>query len=172
VRTPLHRMSLPPDHTPPTRPVPPATVPVRSEAAYVRADDVVWREDVRARLRSLTTALTIAIAVAFIALGVAIYALLADADGDGGANPEQVRALQQRVDRLEALAGRGASQDAVAALREQQRALAARVAALQDDVAQPAEGLESLQTAIDGTQQAIDQLDERISALEQAAPAP
>jgi len=164
-------MSLPPDQ--PTRRLPPANPPLRVQAtAAPDAEEVLWREDVRSRLRSLATALTVAIAVAFVALGVALWALVDDSGDSDGAGGERVRALQQRVARLEGIAAKAADRDSVTALQEQQRTLADRFAELRDTAGQPTADLDALQTAIQGAQQTIEQLDDRVSALEQTAPAP
>jgi hypothetical protein len=162
-------MAIPPDQ--PTQRLPPASPPVHTDpVAVAAADELVWRDEVRSRLASLVTGLTIALVVSFIALGVALWALFGGSGDDRGADPERVRALQERVSRLERLGA--ASRDAVAALQRQQRDLAARVTAVGDAAAQPAPDLQPLQTAIEGTQQAVEQLDERIASLEQSAPAP
>jgi hypothetical protein len=112
------------------------------------------------------------LAVACIALGVGLWALLADADDEGGASAARVRTLEQRVQQLEAVTRRGASRDGLAAVQEQQRVLAGRLAALRESVRQPTDDVAALQTAVDATQQAVDQLDQRIAALEERSPVP
>jgi hypothetical protein len=108
--------------------------------------------------------------VAVVALGIALWALLGGTDDDTGASSERVNALDQRVERLESATRRGASRDGLAAVQEQQRVLADRLAALSNTVEQPADDAASLRTAVDATQQAIDQLDQRLTALEQRSP--
>src|SRR5918997_2400545 len=115
-------MALPPYPSAPTRRLPPAGAPVRHrEVVSVDSDEVLWRDEVRGRLRSLAAALTVAVAVAFVALGVALWALLGDDDTGRGAGDNRVRALEQRVDQLESATGRGATREEVRALRDQQQ---------------------------------------------------
>jgi hypothetical protein len=164
-------MSVPPDPTEPTRPVPPATVPTRPiGSAYLEPEEVLWRDEVLSRLRSHTTALTVAVAVAFVALGISLWALLGDGGSDEGVGRDRVRALEERVDRLESAAGRGVTDEQLANVQERQRVLAQRLAALSNSVGQPSDDVEALQTAIDATQQAVEQLDQRVAALEQGQP--
>jgi hypothetical protein len=157
----------------PTARVPTASGAVRrGEAAYLTPEEALWWEDVRSRLSSLTTAVTLALVVAFIALGVGVWALLTDTDDDGGANPERTRTLEQRVQQLEATTRNSVSRDGLVALQEQQRVLAGRLAALRESVQEPTDDVASLRTAVDATQQSVDQLDERIAALEERSPIP
>jgi hypothetical protein len=165
-------MSVPPDPTEPTlaaRPAPP--VARRGTGAYVATDATLW-VDLRARLRSLTSAVTIALIVAVVALGVALWALLGGTDDDTGASPARVSMLDQRVERLESATRRGAWRDELSAVRQQQRVLAERLAALSNTIEQPTDDVDSLRTAIDATQQAVDQLNQRLIALEQGASPP
>ena len=55
----------------PTRRLPPA-----DPVAYGDAEELLFREDVRDRLRSLTTAVVMLAVLAVAALGIAIWALL------------------------------------------------------------------------------------------------
>jgi hypothetical protein len=162
-------MSVPPDPTQPTRPAPAVTVGARRVApGYLDPEEVLWRDEVRGRLRSLATALSVAIVVAFVALGISLWTLLHEDSADEGVGSARVRALEQRVERLESAAGRGATRAEVARLQDQQRVLAQRLATLSDSVGQPRDDVEALQTAADATQQAVEQLDQRVAALEQA----
>ena len=164
-------MSVPPDPTEPTAPVAPATVPTRpAGSAYLDPEEVLWRDEVLSRLRTHTAALTVAIAVAFVALGFSLWTLLEDGDADQGVGRDRVRALEERVDRLESAAGRGVTREDLARLQERQRVLAQRLTTLSDSVGQPGEDAEALQTAVDATQQAVEQLDQRVAALEQLEP--
>jgi hypothetical protein len=166
-------MSVPGPPSQPRASAPSGSIPVRrGEAAYLTPEGALWWDEIRSRLRSLTTALTLVLAVACIALGVGLWALLADADDEGGASAARVRTLEQRVQQLEAVTRRGASRDGLAAVQEQQRVLAGRLAALRESVRQPTDDVAALQTAVDATQQAVDQLDQRIAALEERSPVP
>jgi peptidoglycan hydrolase CwlO-like protein len=154
------------DH--PTRRLPPAR-PVLGEpnVAYV-SDEAIWREHIHDRLRSLTTAVTLASLVAVAALGVTLWALFADPADDASA--DRVQRLEQRVDQLEArLTQRPAAEDLVA-VRERQQSLDERLQALEDQADEPAEETQAMIEAIESTQQAIAQLEERVAELEQSAP--
>lgn len=156
-----------------TRRLPAVAAPARAgDVGLLEPDEVLWRDEVRRRLRALTTALTLAIAVAVVALGSALWALLAGADDDRGASVRRVTLLEQRVQRLEGLANGSASREGLAAVREQQRSLTQRVDALDDRLQQPAGEVAALRTAVDGTQQAVEQLEQRIAELEQQSPVP
>jgi hypothetical protein len=164
-------MWLSSDPSQPTRRIPPVTRPVRhGDVARLDPEELLWRDEVLGRLRSLTAALTVALTVAFVALGVALWALFANDDGGRDASAGRIRALEQRVEQLESR--RVPTRDAVRAIQEQQQVLAQRLVALSDSVEQPADDVDSLRTAVDATQQAVEQLDQRIAALEQASPAP
>jgi hypothetical protein len=150
-----------------------ASAPVRrGEAAYLTPEAALWWEEMRSRLSSLTTAVTLALAVACIALGAGLWALLADPDDDGGASAARVRTLEHRVQQLESATRRGASREGLAAVQEQQRVLAERLAALRESVRQPTDEAASLRTAVAGTQQAVEQLDQRLAVLEERSPQP
>jgi hypothetical protein len=152
----------------PTRRLP-STRPVVGDpsVAYV-SDEALWREHVHDRLRSLTTAVTLAAIVALAALGVALWGLFADPDEDG--STDQVRRLEQRIEQLDArLQQRPAAADVVA-VRERQQALEQRFRALEDQANEPAEETEAMIEAIESTQQAVAQLEQRVADLEQTAP--
>jgi hypothetical protein len=161
------QMSVPPDPPHRTQRLPATAVGSPAvDAVYLEPEEILWRDEVRSRLRSLTTALTIAVAVAFVALGVALWALLGDRATNDGIGRERVDQLEQRVDRLEGLAAGRATRKEVRGIQDQQRVLSERLATLEqsgDDVA-------ALQTATQATQQAVEQLDQRMDALEQTTP--
>jgi hypothetical protein len=164
-------MSVPPDPTQRTPSRPPATVPAYgAEPVYLEPDEVLWRDEVRSRLRSVAAALTVAIAVAFIALGVAVWSLLDDPADNRGVNGERFRALEERVERLESASGRGTTREELRGVQAQQRLLEQRLATLGQSVEQRDDDMDALRTAADATQQAVEQLDQRIAAMEQAAP--
>jgi septal ring factor EnvC (AmiA/AmiB activator) len=150
----------------PTRPLPPARPPVTQAVTYVDTDELAWRQEVRERLRSLTTAITLVGILAAGALGVALWGLLRDDDGDG-ASLARVRALEERVDSLESESDESASRTEAAAIRERQRTLEQRLQTLTQQVRQPSADLEATRDALEATQQSIDQLEQRVDALEQ-----
>jgi uncharacterized coiled-coil protein SlyX len=156
----------------PTRRLPPvSTPPRRGPTVYVEPDEALWRQEVRDRLRSQTTAITLVAVLAFAALGVGLWAVLSDAQQDDGASSARVRSLEQRMDRVEsALSQRAAALENVARLRDRQQALEQRLEGLEQRIADSAESLDSTTQAITATQQAIEQLEERVDQLEQAAP--
>jgi peptidoglycan hydrolase CwlO-like protein len=162
-------VSIPPDPDDPTRRLPPAPpLPARRrEVAYVEPDDLLWRQEVLDRLRSLTTAVVLLAVLAVSALGIALWALFADPADERGAAPVRVRELEERVDELESELEQTASGDALSTLREQQRSLDQRLQALDAQVRQPIEDLDVMSDAIVETQQAVEQLEQRIDALEQ-----
>jgi hypothetical protein len=151
--------------------MPQATVPAyRTDPVHLDPDEVLWRDEVRSRLRSLAIAVTVAIAVAFIALGVSLWSLLDDPADRSGADGERVGALEQRLERLESAAGRGTTREELRGVQAQQRLLEQRLATLGQSFEQRDDDVDALRTAVDATQQAIEQLDQRITAMEQAAP--
>ena len=152
------RVSRLPDE--PTRRLPGAG---RRDVAYVH-DEALWREHLYDRLRSLTTAVTLVAIVAVAALGVGLWALLADPRDD----TDQLRRIEQRVEQLEAQQ-RPAAED-LAAVRERQQALERRLLALEDQADEPAEETQAMIEAIESTQQSVTQLEQRVAGLEQAAP--
>ena len=64
--------------------------------------DAAWRAHVQRRLRSLTWALVAVAVLTVTALGVAVWALLAEDDDDRRVRTGAIRALEDRVDELEA----------------------------------------------------------------------
>jgi uncharacterized coiled-coil protein SlyX len=156
----------------PTRPLPPVSAPVRQRSTvYVDPDEALWRQEVRDRLRSQATGITVVAVLACAALVVGLWTVLSDSQNDEGASVARVHRLEQRVDRLEsAVRQRAAAAGGVATLRDQQQALEQRVQGLEQRVADPTEKLDALSQAITGTQQAIDQLEARVDAVEQTVP--
>lgn len=146
------------DREPPTRRIPPTPPPpggVR-ETEYVADPE---REDLRDRIRSLSTALALTAVLAAAALGVALYALLADDDdetGRRGASPARVAALDDRVDELEDRVADRATRNALDRLEQRQERLEGRV----EQAAESGGDTEALQ-------QSIEQLDADVQALEQ-----
>jgi chromosome segregation ATPase len=145
------------DREPPTRRIPPAPPPggVR-ETEYVVDPE---REDLRDRIRSLRTALALTALLAAVALGVGLYALLAedeDEPGRRGASPARVSALDDRVDELEDRVGDRATKNALARLEQRQEELEGQV-----DQAREAGG------DTEALQQSIEQLNTDLQALEQ-----
>jgi uncharacterized protein HemX len=135
----------------------------RRDVAYV-SDEALWREHIYDRLRSLTTAVTLVAIVAVAALGVGLWALLADPRDD----TDRLRRIEQRIEQLEAQQ-RPATDD-LAAVRQRQQALDERLRALEDQADEPAAETEAMIEAIESTQQSVAQLEQRVADLEQAAP--
>jgi septal ring factor EnvC (AmiA/AmiB activator) len=153
----------------PTRRLPATSPEVRQrEVAYVHSDEALWRESVNDRLRSLTTAVTLAVIVAVAALAVALWSVLGDSDD--GATSDRVSRLEERVEALDArLQQRPAAVD-LAAVRERQQALEQAIRRLQGQIDQPDEDTAAVIEAVDATQQSIAQLEQRVADLEQTAP--
>jgi peptidoglycan hydrolase CwlO-like protein len=147
-----------------------ATEPV----AVTQADELLFREEVRDRLRSLTTAVAFLAVLAIAALGVAIWALLSSQDdgGTSGASVSRVRALEDRVDRLAADVENAAPQDDLQQLDRRQQELTDKVDGLDEQVTQTAEDLENVPQDIETLKQDVDDLQQRVEALEQGAAAP
>ena len=133
----------------------------------VEPEELLWRQEVRDRLRSLTTAVTLVAAVAVAGLGVALWVLFADPQDDRGASGARVGQLEDRVRQLESGIERTASRDALATVREQQRSLDQRLQALDAKAERPSEDFNALSDSLVSTQQALEQLTERVEDLEQ-----
>jgi uncharacterized protein HemX len=123
--------------------------------------DSTWRTHVIYRLRSLTRALAVVALLAVAALGIALWALLAEDDDDGRARARAVRALEDRVERLEAEVDRAPSR-AVASVRDEQRSLDERLDELEQDTSE----------AIDGLRQDVRELEDRVDELQQQVDRP
>jgi len=136
----------------------------------VEPEELLWRQEVRDRLRSLTTAVTLVAVVAVAGLGVALWVLFADPQDDRGASGARVDQLEDRVQQLESGIERTASRDALATMREQQRSLDQRLQALDAKAGQPSEDLTAMRDSLVSTQQALEQLTERVEDLEQQQP--
>ena len=166
-------MSVPPGSEGPTGRLPPVRPPVRQrEVVSVESEAMLWHQEMRDRLRSLTTAVTLAALLAVVALGIALWVLLADPQDERGASVSRVGELEERVQGLESGLERSASRDGLDALRGQQRSLDERVQALDAKVAQPSEDLEGMRDAVVETQQAVEQLEQRVEELEQQQTVP
>lgn len=161
------------DPEPPTRRIPPTPPPrgTVSETEYVTDP---YLERLRDRIRSLTTAIVLTALLATAALGVALYALLAeDEESDGGrrgASPARVANLSDRVDALENRVGDRATKNDVEALEE-------RLAEVQQQAQQAGEDggdTAQLQESIEALDQSVQQLEQRVEELEQSGgqPAP
>jgi DNA repair exonuclease SbcCD ATPase subunit len=118
--------------------------------------DSTWRAHVIDRLRSLTRALAVVAVLAVAALGIALWALLAEDDDDGRTRARAVRALEDRVERLEAQVDRAPSR-VVVSVRDEQRSLDERLDELEQDTSE----------AIDGLRQDVRELEDRVDELRQ-----
>ena len=174
-------MTVPRDPDDPTRPLPPADPrrPVVEREAVVTAEPDPWAVEIVDRLRSLQFGVVLVGILAAAALGVALWALLAEDEGDsqGGASAARVRALEDRVDELEQRAGDAASSDAVASMRDRQRQLDERLSALEDQaggnaVEDTQADIAQLSDGVDELGQAVEELDQRVADLEQQSASP
>jgi septal ring factor EnvC (AmiA/AmiB activator) len=154
----------------PTHRLPAARPPARRDIAYVQSDEALWREYVGDRLRSLTTGVTLVAIVAAAALGVGLWALLADPRDQ--APSDRMQRLEGRVERLDAALDQRPAAGDLAGVREQQQSLDQRLRALEEQLDEPSDETQAMIEAIESTQQAIAQLEDRVASLEQSAPAP
>lgn len=118
--------------------------------------DPAWRVQVQERLRSLTRALVAVAVLAVAGLGIAVWALVAEEDDDGPARAGQIRALEDRVDELEAEVERAPSRVEVS-IRDEQQSLDERVDALEQGTSD----------TIEAVRQDVEELQERVEELEQ-----
>ena len=167
------------DPEPPTRripPTPPGSPPPRGtvrETEYVAEPAY---EELRDKLRSLTTALALTALLALAGLGVALYTLLSeDEESDGnrrGASPARVSALSDRVDDLEERVGDRATKNELNTLEDriEQVEQQAEQANQDDDGADTAQ----LQESIETLDQNLTTLEQRVDELERSGgqPAP
>jgi peptidoglycan hydrolase CwlO-like protein len=147
-----------------------ATEPV----AYRDAQELLFREQVRDRLRSLTTSVALLAVLAVAALGVAIWALLSTQD-DGGtqaASVSRVRALENHVDALAADVKNAASQNDLQRLNRREQELAGKVDALDKQATQTSDDLDTVTSDVDTLKQDVQDLQQRVDALEQGSAAP
>ncbi|HUR86698.1 MAG TPA: hypothetical protein VMY78_15250 [Solirubrobacteraceae bacterium] len=166
-------MSTTPPPEPPTRRLDPTPPPVEAAAPYYErvveqpvADPSLLVVRLEDAIQSLRTALAFVGVLAVLALGLALYALLADDNNDSGstrgaASDDRVSNLDDRVDRLSRQV-----QSARAAARDDgdTTAISDRVDALSRQVQTLRSQAGSATAAPDATQ-AIGQLDQRIDDL-------
>lgn len=160
---------IPPED--PTRRLTPATPPVvERDVAYADPDAAVTRAAVLDDLRSLKRWLALIGVLALVALGAALYALLAeDEDGDGrGASRTSVRQLDTRVDDLESRIDDRATKNSVAEVRDQQRELNDRVDELSEQAADGGDAA-AAEEAAEQLRSDVDELEQRVQAAEEAA---
>jgi uncharacterized protein HemX len=127
--------------------------------------DSTWRAHVDDRLRSLTRALAVVALLAVAALGIALWALLAE-DDDGRARARAVRALEDRVERLEAEVDRAPSR-VVVSVRDEQRSLDERLDELEQYTSEATDGLRQDVRELEGRVDELRQQLERPTAPEQ-----
>jgi uncharacterized protein HemX len=142
--------------------------------AYTDAEELLFREEVRDRLRSLTTSVALLAVLAVAALGVAIWALLSSQDSGGtqGASVSRVSALENRVDDLAAKVNNAATKDDLQQLNRREAELAGKVDALDKQATQTADDLDTVTNDVDTLKQDVDDLKTRVDALEQGGTAP
>jgi peptidoglycan hydrolase CwlO-like protein len=141
---------------------------------YTDRDELLFREEVRDRLRSLSTSVALLAVLAVAALGVAIWALLSSQDNGGtrGASVSRVAALENRVDALAADVNNAASKDDLQQLSKRQQELAGKVDALDKQATQTAAGLDTVTNDVDTLKQDVADLQQRVDALEASGTAP
>ena len=135
-------------------------------AAYERPTepldpDAAWRALVQDRLRSLTRWVVAIGVLSAVALGVGLWALLEAEDDERRPRAAQVRALEDRLDELESEVERAPSR-VVVSVRDEQRALAERVAALE----------QGANDAVDDLRRDVEELQARVDELEERQPGP
>ena len=134
----------------------------------VEIDAGAWHALLLDRLQSLRTAVAIVAVVALAALGVAVWALLHD-NGDGtrrqGVSGTRVRALENRVQRLEQ---RVPSQQDIASLRDDEQAIAKRVAAAEAAATAAQRRADTLDQRLHDDRQLLRNIQQRVDAVERA----
>ncbi len=142
--------------------------------AYGDAEELLFREDVRDRLRSLTTAVVMLAVLAVAALGIAIWALLDNQDSGNTqpASASQVSALENQVNDLEAEVKNSASKNDLQQLSKREQELAAKVDELDKQTTQTADDVGTVSKDVETLQQDVEDLQGRVDALEQGAAAP
>jgi peptidoglycan hydrolase CwlO-like protein len=154
----------------PTRRLPPTEA-----GAYTGADELMFRQEVRDRLRTLATSVALLAVLAALALGVAIWALLSSDDGGDtrAASVSRVRALEDHVDQLDADLQNAAPKNGVQRLDRRIRELAGKVEDVDGRVARTTGDLDTATQDIDALREEVEDLRQRLDAIEQgAAPAP
>jgi uncharacterized protein HemX len=142
--------------------------------AYGDTEELLFREDVRDRLRSLKTAVVLLAVLAVVALGIAIWALLSSQDTSDtqGASASRVSALEDQVNDLEADVKNSASKNDLQQLSKREQELAAKVDDLDQQSTQTADDLATVSKDVQTLQQDVEDLQGRVDALEQGAAAP
>ena len=150
----------------PTRrldPIPPQPPP-RREVVYTDAEELRFREDIRDRLRSLTTAVVVIGVLSVIALGVALWALLSQNDENTGggnfASKSSVQSLRSEVDDLSDQVRNGASKQDVQQLGDKVDALDNQVSKLNSAVSTATDDIAELRQDVDDLQQRVDALEQ------------
>jgi peptidoglycan hydrolase CwlO-like protein len=142
--------------------------------AYADAEELLFRQEVRDRLKSLSTSVVLLAVLAVAALGVAIWALLSSQDsGDTqGVSVSRVSTLEDRVDELAADVKNAASKDDLQQLSKREQELADKVDELDKQATQTAGDLDTVSNDVDTLQQDVEDLQGRVDALEQGAVPP
>lgn len=152
----------------PATPPPPPGTP--REYVLAEGDPAIARAALLEELRALKRWLAVLGVVAVAALGTALYTLLSEEeDGDGrGASRTSVRALDDRVEELEARIDDRATKTSVAKVREEQQELSGQVEELSK---QAGEGVDAkaVDEVTEGLRAEVDDLEQRVEAAEQAA---
>jgi peptidoglycan hydrolase CwlO-like protein len=147
-----------------------------TEPAYVDAEELVFRQEVRDRLRSLSTTVALLAVLAVAAIGVAIWALLSSQDSGStqGASVSRVSALEDKVDQLAADVkdAARAKQDDLQQLNKREQELAAKVEDLDTRATKTSDDLGTVSNDVDTLKQDVDDLQQRVDALESGAAAP
>ena len=162
-------MSTPDD---PTRRLPPADPPAVREREVVE-EDPGWRahlDDQLSTIRGLLLGIGL-IALAALAIGVYLLATEDDDDDDtrAGASRNQVRLLEDRLDKLGSQVDDRAGKGALNQLEGSQSQLTERLDALEEETAQSddAGDIGQLEQAVEDLSGDIQELSERVDEVEQ-----
>jgi hypothetical protein len=174
-------VAVPPNPDDPTRPIPPApprpAVPVRERV--VAADDELIAE-LNDHLRSFRRMLALVAVLSLAALGVALWALLADQEEDAEPGPptatqQQFEDLDQRLSALENDFIETPTNADIARIDEERRALTKRVRDLatqfreaQESRVRPA-AVEALEEDVTALTERVDELETSVDDLAAAA---
>jgi peptidoglycan hydrolase CwlO-like protein len=142
--------------------------------AYTDADELRFREEMRDRLRSISTAVALLAVLAVAALGVAIWALLSKQDNGGtrGASVSRVSTLENRVDTLATKVDNAATKNDLQQLNRREGELAGKVDALDKQATQTTADLDTVKQDVATLKQDVQDLQQRVDALEQSSTAP
>ena len=160
-------------YDPPTRRIPPEQPPPRrpGEGPPYEVDPLLdERQELRDRIKTLQTALTLVGLLALIGLGLALYGVLSPDEEEAGrdrtgASPARVENLRERVNELENRIDDRATKNSVQELASQQQELESQVEQLGEQ-SQDDGGAEQAAAAVEDVQSDVQSLEQRIDELE------